>query len=91
MTKRMARKAKRSKTTGERPTVRIGKKGATGSLMNEISKHLDKRKSVKVKILTTALIDEEANGIAQKVAKETKSKIVQLRGHTFILYKPKKN
>ncbi len=90
MTKQAVRKPKPVRTTVEKPTVNIGKKGPTDLLVNEISKRLDKRKVVKVKILKTALIDQEVEKIAWKVAEETGSKIVQLRGHTFTLYRSKK-
>jgi RNA-binding protein len=91
MSKYAKRKPERSGTTVERPTIIIGKKGSTDFLSNEVSKQLGKRKVVKVKILKTALVNMEAKDIAKKVAEETGSKIIQLRGHTFTLYKPKKN
>ena len=89
MKKRTVRKTRRSQTGVEKPAVRIGKKGATASVMKEIFKHLDKEETVKVKILRTALVDEGAENIAHKVAAATGAKIVQIRGHTFTLYLPK--
>jgi RNA-binding protein YhbY len=44
-----------------------------------------------VKILKTDLANGEAKEIAQKIATETLSEIVQLRGHTFTLHKSKKS
>ena len=90
MTTLSTRKAKRGKTSLGKPTILIGKKGSTDLIMKEISKYLDARKSVKVKILKSALLSEKAEEIAQKAAKATGSMIVQVRGHTFTLYKPKK-
>lgn len=90
MTRRVVRKPRHVAATVEKPTVNIGKKGPTDFLVNEISKRLDKRKVVKVKILKTALVDQEVEKIALKVAEQTGSKIVQLRGHTFTLYRSKK-
>ena len=75
----------------EKATVRIGKQGPTDLLINEISKQLDKRETVKVKLLKTALINEDAKEIAQKIADETQSEIIELRGHTFTVYRPKKS
>lgn len=49
-------------------TIRIGKKGVTEAQIKEISKQLDARKKVKVKILKTALVEATINEIAQKVA-----------------------
>lgn len=75
----------------EKPAIRIGKKGASDLLVREIAKRLEKREVVKVKVLKTALISEEVDGIAQKVAKETDSEVIHLRGHTFTLYRSKRD
>ena len=84
------RKAKSGDTSLGKPTIRIGKKGPTDSIMKEITKYLKVRKSVKVKILKSALSNEKVDEIALKTAEMTGSIIVQVRGHTFTLYKPKK-
>lgn len=84
------RKARQRTDNVDRPTVMIGKKGPTASMVKEISRQLDESKVVRVKVLKTALVDERVEGIAKKVAEETESRIVQLRGHTFTLYKPKR-
>ena len=89
MYRRRIRKAKHLDMTLEKPTIRVGKKGATDLLVREIDKQLDKREVVKVKVLKTALTDEDTEEISQKVAKETDSEIIHLRGHTFTLYRPK--
>jgi putative YhbY family RNA-binding protein len=83
-------KVKRCKTSSGKPAILIGKKGSTDAIMKEISKYLDVNKSVKIKILKTALLNEETSEIAQKTAKATGSIIAQVCGHTFTLYKPKK-
>jgi len=71
-------------------TVRIGKKGITESQIKEILKQLNVRKRVKVKILRSALTEASVEEVAKKVAHETDSKIVQIMGHTFTIYKPKR-
>ena len=68
----------------EKPTVWVGKEGTTTQIINEISKQLDKREMIKAKILRTALKDEEAKSIATKVAQQTDSQLIEVRGHTFI-------
>jgi RNA-binding protein len=73
----------------ERPTVHIGKEGATTQIASEIAKQLDTREMIKAKILKTALIDEKAKSIAAKIAEQTDAELVEVRGHTFILYKRK--
>lgn len=91
MNKRRMRETRYREIVLERPAIRIGKKGASDLLVREIAKRLDKREVVKVKVLKTALIGEKVDEIAQKVAKETDSEIIHLRGHTFTLYRPKRD
>lgn len=79
----------KQKLGAEKPTVRIGKEGATAQIVSEISKQLDKREMIKAKILKTALQNEEAKSIALKVADQTESQLIEVRGHTFLLYKRK--
>jgi RNA-binding protein len=70
-----------------RPTVWIGKGGASADVLKEIEKQLDKNKMVKVKLLATALGGEEAKQVASQIAGQTGSVLVEVRGHTFMLYK----
>ena len=74
----------------EKPKVWVGKDGTSPQTMNEISRQLEKRKIVKVQILNSALEDESANEIALKTAQQTESILIDVRGHTFILHKPRK-
>ena len=78
------------RSRSEAATVRIGKKGVTETLILEILKNLRKKGIVKVKILKTGLAGRKAKDIAEEVAKATNSRIIQIRGHTFTLRKPKK-
>jgi RNA-binding protein len=86
---KMKRRIKR-KLDAEKPTVWVGKEGPTPHIINEISKQLDKRESVKIKILRSALKDEEAKTVASRIAQQTKSSLIEVRGHTFLLYKRRK-
>ena len=79
----------RSALSAESPTVHVGKEGATTQIINEVAKQLDTREMIKAKILRTALKDEEAKNIAAKIAEQTESELVEVRGHTFLLYKRK--
>ncbi len=72
-----------------RPTVWVGKSGATPELMKEVSCQLTKSKMVKCKILKSALSEQEAKEVACQIAQQTSSTLVEVRGHTFILYKPR--
>lgn len=89
ITPKMKRRIKK-KLGAEKPTVWIGKEGTTVQILSEIAKQLDKREMIKAKILKTALQDEEVRTIASKVAQQTESQLIEVRGHTFLLYKRKK-
>ena len=89
LTPKMKRRIKIALNT-ESPTVNIGKEGVTTQIVNEIAKQLDSREMIKAKILKTALKEIEAKDIAVKVAKQTESELVDVRGHTFLLFKRKK-
>jgi RNA-binding protein len=89
ITPKMKRRIK-SALSAERPTVHVGKEGATTQIINEVAKQLDTREMIKAKILRTALKDEEAKTIAAKIAEQTESQLIEVRGHTFLLYKRKK-
>jgi RNA-binding protein len=73
-----------------RPTIWVGRDGASTDLVNEVEKQLDKNKMVKVKVLKSALADQDVKQIAVKIAEETGSSLVEVRGHTFMLYKQRK-
>lgn len=76
--------------SGERATVMIGKRGISEQIEKEIGRQLDKNKMVKVKILKTALTGDKAKQMAQRIAEQTESVLVEVRGHTFMLYKSRK-
>jgi len=75
----------------EKPTVWVGKEGSTEKIVNEINRRLEQRGVVKAKILQTALKNEETRNIATKIADQTGATLIEVRGHTFILYKQRKN
>ena len=76
--------------SGEKPTLWVGKEGASPGMINEISRQLESRKIVKVRILTSALKDMRARDIALETAQQTESTLIDVRGHTFTLHKPRK-
>ena len=90
LTARMKRRIKR-RLGEERPTIWIGKNGASEESLKEIEKQLEKKKMVKIKILKSALEEDEAKEIASKIAEQTEASLVEVRGHTFMLYKRKSN
>jgi RNA-binding protein len=72
----------------ENPTVWVGKEGITTQLIGEMEKQLQKNKMVKVRVLPAALVGENtAQTIGCKVAEQTNSALVEVRGHVFILFR----
>ena len=74
----------------ESPTVHVGKEGVTDQIVKEVAKQLEAREMIKAKILKTALKETEAKTIAATIAEQTESELVEVRGHTFLLFKHKK-
>ncbi len=84
---RMRRSIKRQ-LSGEKPTVLIGKNGASQELLKEIDRQLKRRGMIKVKILKSALKGSKAMEVAAKIAVQAMASLVEVRGHTFVLYRP---
>jgi RNA-binding protein YhbY len=80
------RYAKRTLAQGK-PTVCAGKGRASGELLKEIEKQLKKDEMVKARILKSALVNGEIRLIASEIARQTEASLVEVRGHTFMLYK----
>ena len=89
MTAGKKRRIKRRLGT-ESPGVLVGKSGVSEELIGEIKRLLKKNGMIKAKILKSALIEAEAMQIAKEVARETESVLVEVKGHTFMLYKSRK-
>jgi len=89
ITSKIKRRIK-SELSSEKPTVWIGKDGTSQQILAEISRQLEKGEMAKIKILKTALEEEETKNIASKIAEKTGSTLIDIRGHTIILYKPRK-
>jgi len=89
ITSKMKRRVK-NELSAEKPTIWVGKEGASSQILNEISRQLEKREMVKVKVLKSALKEEKTVKIASKIAEQTESSLVDVRGHTIMLYKPRK-
>jgi len=74
----------------EKPTVWIGKEGTTTRTIGEINRQLDIREMVKIRMLKTALEKEKAKTLASQIAEQTNATLIEVRGHTFILYRRRK-
>jgi len=71
----------------EKPTIWVGKKQVSNELIKEVEKQLEKKKIVKIKILKSALQEAKVNEIAMAISRQTEADLVEVKGHTFILYK----
>lgn len=89
ITPKMKRRIRREMCT-EKPTIWVGKEGASQGTLDEVSRQLEKREIVKARILKSALREEEAKSLASEIAEQTESVLVEVRGHTLILYKRRK-
>jgi RNA-binding protein len=70
-----------------KPTVWIGKEGVTASVLDQIKVQLKVNQLVKAKVQRSGLSSESVREVAERVAKETSSTLVDARGRTFTLYK----
>ena len=83
------RRIKRS-LSAEKPTLWLGKSGVSDEFLKEASKQLDKREMVKVKILKSAMEESEAKTVAATTAERLEASLVEIRGHTFMLFRRRK-
>jgi len=88
--KRQQRLRIRRKFAKERPTLLIGKNGATKEIVEEVKKQLKSNKVVKIKILKTALEQTTMKEITKELVDNTKSEVIEVRGHMLTLYKMRK-
>ena len=89
ITPKMRRRIKRE-LSAEGPTVWIGKNGFSQEVLVEVDGQLERTEMVKVRILKAALEENNAKAIADEIAQQTESVLVEVRGHTFMLYRKKK-
>jgi len=75
----------RGKAQALKPTVHVGKEGATEEVIAEIANQLKKNKLVKAKLLPSVEGDRRAAG--QELAAKTDSILIEVRGRTVVLAK----
>jgi RNA-binding protein len=81
----------RHELSAEKPTVWIGKEGATGRALAEINRQLDSKEMIKVRIQKTVVKEEKAKTLASQISQQTSAALVEVRGHTFMLYRRRKH
>jgi len=76
----------RSEAHHLRPIFQVGKDGVNENMITTISEALEKRELIKVAVLQNCL--EETDEVAEALVEGTESELVQVIGHTIVLYKP---
>lgn len=71
-----------------KPVFQIGKSGLSTQLIHELDAVLEKRELIKVALLQNT--DETAADAGERIAAETGADLVQVIGHTLILYRKSK-
>jgi RNA-binding protein len=89
LTSGMKRRIKH-KLSAEKPTVWVGKEGATARTVAEINRQLDVSEMIKIRILKTGLKEGKAETLASQIAGQISAALIEVRGHTFILYRRRK-
>ncbi|NHJ40660.1 MAG: YhbY family RNA-binding protein [Asgard group archaeon] len=73
----------------EKAKVHIGKNGLTPAIYTEISNQLANHELIKVRFLNNYLTENLQNDI-NSITIKTNSQVVDKRGKTILLYKPRK-
>jgi len=68
-------------------TVRVGKNGVTKELIEEINLVLKKRKTVRLKMLRSAVQEKDRRQVMDEIKKKTKCRTADIRGRIVILKK----
>lgn len=69
--------------------VQIGKAGLSDSVIEELEAALRRERLVKVRFLRSARAGEDQQALAKELAERTSSVLVEIRGHTVVLYRPR--
>jgi len=67
------------------PVIRIGKLGLNQGVITEIKKQLHKKNLVKVKILKSALGEQDKKEFAEEIAEKTNSELIDFVGLIVVL------
>ena len=78
----------RSKAHHLNPIFQVGKGGVNDNMSKQIEEALEARELIKVSILQNC--EEEKDEVARKLSAQTGAELVQVIGHTIVLYKESK-
>lgn len=75
----------RSKAHHLNPIFQVGKGGVNENMVRQINEALEVRELIKVSILQNC--DEDKDTVAQQLVEGCAAELVQIIGHTIVLYK----
>ncbi|MFF2874875.1 ribosome assembly RNA-binding protein YhbY [Gottfriedia sp. NPDC057991] len=78
----------RSKAHHLNPIFQVGKGGVNENMVKQISEALEVRELLKVSILQNC--DDNRYDVAEQLAETSNAELVQVIGHTIVLYKESK-
>ena len=70
-----------------KPSARIGKNGFTQTVIDEVNKHLKKKKIIKIKLLRSFVENKDKNILFKEIEKKLDAKVLEKKGFTITLYK----
>jgi RNA-binding protein len=76
----------RQEFSTEKPTLWVGKNGITPDMTEQARKQLESREIVKIRLQRS--VPQAVEEIARLLAAETESEVADVRGRSFLLYKP---
>lgn len=68
------------------PVVQVGKAGIVPGVLQQAEDALEARELIKVRVLNNCL--EDTREVARTLSSQTGAALVQVIGHTFLLYRP---
>jgi len=69
------------------PILKIGKNGVTDTFIEELNKQIKSKKLVKIRVLKSAEEVQDLESIAEKIARATRSTLIDVRGRSVVLYR----
>ena len=70
-------------------TLHVGKAGLSDDLLAEADRQLKDHELVKVRLLRSSRVEDGRKAVAEKLAGEVNADVVDVRGFTAVLYRPK--
>ncbi|WP_018661374.1 ribosome assembly RNA-binding protein YhbY [Heyndrickxia acidiproducens] len=79
----------RAKAHHLNPIFQVGKGGVNDNMVKQVNDALEARELMKISVLQNCEDDHET--VAKELASGTNAELVQIIGHTIVLYKESKN